>query len=413
MSARADVAIVGGGPAGSALAILLGRRGVRVLLLDRSRFPRDKICGEFMSPQALATLDRLGVLREVERAHPRKLQGLYLRSAGGSALRGDYVPVDGHVPYRAYGLGICRRTFDGILLRAAGNTPGVEVREGFCATRLLREGDRVVGLAGRRDGGPEEKVPARLVVGADGRRSAVARWAGLGRSPRGLRRFGLRAYFEGLADENRGELRLGPGCFAGIAPVDGGVANVNLVIDAAEAGAMAGDPDGYYDMRLSGIPGMPERLRGARRLTRVQGTGPLAWDTARPVADGVLLVGDAAVFVDPFTGEGIFMALRGADLAAAPVAEGLGSETALRRALAAYERARREEFALKVGACWTVQKLLHRRWLVDWAVGRLARSPRLARRVLAASGDYLPPEKVMGWPYWTDLVRPSFLGEVA
>lgn len=400
-----DTIVVGAGPAGSSLASQLGRSGLKVLLLDKRRFPRPKVCGEYMSPQALAMLDRLGVLEEVERTGARKLQGLAVRSARGQSFRGDYLPVLDHAPYRPYGLGIRREIFDEILFRHAAQTPGVEVREGFIVRDLIRVKNKVCGIRGWNRERAETEIDAALVVGADGSRSLVARLAGLGKPP-SLEKFAFSAHFEGLRDENRGELHLGPNCYAGIAPVDAGLTNVNLVVDRKRLGDIRGEVAGFFERELHGIPGMSKRIEGARRVSPVRSTGPMAWRTRAAIADGVLLVGDAADFVDPFTGEGIFMALQSAELAAPTIVAALASAGPGKKELLPYQRARRRELARKISACWGLQRILYHKRLMDWAVGELGRKPRLAQGVLGVSGDYVPPEKVLGMGFLWELMTP-------
>ncbi len=402
---RRDVVIVGAGPAGSALAALLARQGLEVLLLDRARFPRAKVCGEYMSPQALASLDRLGALGLVEALGPRRLRGLSVRSEGGRSFRADYETVDGFAPHRPYGFGLSRERFDAALLGHAAAVPGVTLREGFAVTRLIREAGKVSGVAGTAGQGREETLRARLVVGADGVRSIVARLAGLSRVPR-LRKFAFMARLEGLRDENRGELHLGRDCYAGIAPVEGGLANVNLVVDRDAMASVRDDRGRFYEETLASIPGMRDRLAGARRATPVRVTGPVAWDSRASVADGVLLVGDAAGFVDPFTGEGIFMALRGAELAAEEIPAALARDGGLARGLAGYRRRREAEFGRKIAACRGIQRLLYRRRLADWIVSRLDRRTDVARRLVAASGDYLPPDRALRLASLASLLSP-------
>lgn len=400
-----DVIVVGAGPAGSSLATQLGRAGMRVLLLDKRRFPHPKVCGEYMSPQALAMLDRLEVLDEVEKTGARKLQGLCVRSARGKSFRGDYLPVQEHAPYRPYGLGIRREIFDRILFCRAANTRGVESREGFVVRDLIWDKGRVCGVRGWDPTRGIVAIGAPLVVGADGTHSLIARLAGLGKHPH-LEKFAFSAHFEGLHDENRGELHLGSGCYAGIAPVDGGLANVNLVVARTKLGEIRGQVAAFFEKELRRIPGMNKRLTGSRRASPVRGTGPMAWRTRAPISDGVLLVGDAADFVDPFTGEGIFMALQSAELAAPAIIAALDAGGASRKNLRPYQEARKRELSRKVSACWGLQKILYRERIMDWAVGEIGRKPLLAQRILGVSGDYVPPEKVLGMGFVWDLLSP-------
>src|SRR5690348_11106994 len=121
--ARADVVVVGAGPAGAATAILLAERGHDVVLLDRARFPRDKVCGEYLSPEGSRVLDRLGVLKAVEQSGARPLRGMRIVAPDGTALAGDY-PTEGRWRgYRDHALAVPRRRFDAVLVERARALP--------------------------------------------------------------------------------------------------------------------------------------------------------------------------------------------------------------------------------------------------------------------------------------------------
>jgi flavin-dependent dehydrogenase len=161
-------------------------------------------------------------------------------------------------------------------------------------------------------------VSARLVVAADGRRSFVARQIGLLTEHRRFRKFAVRGHWrgmQGMGDE--GEMHVGGGGYCGIAPLPDGEANVAFVLESAAVRSAAGGLEAFYRATLSRWPRIAERLQGATLVAPPRAVGPLALVARRVSAAGVLLVGDAAGFYDPFTGEGVTLALRSAELAAA------------------------------------------------------------------------------------------------
>jgi menaquinone-9 beta-reductase len=168
----ADAVVVGAGPAGAATAILLARQGLAVVLLDRARFPRDKVCGEYLSPEGGRILERLGVLARVEASGARPLRGMRIVGPDGTQLVGDYPPDDARRGDRPRALAVRRRILDAALVERAREV-GVSVREGVRAVDLLRDGARVAGVVaepvgmGRR-AGATEAFPAPLVIAADG-----------------------------------------------------------------------------------------------------------------------------------------------------------------------------------------------------------------------------------------------------
>ena len=387
-----DVIIVGAGPAGSALAAFLGGRGIRTLLLDKETFPRDKVCGEYMSPEAVGVLDRMGILAAVESAPHRKLRGILVHSYDGTRSRGTYGPVGPYVPSSPYGIAIRRRIFDEILFRHATSFPSVKAMEGFRVDDLLREGDRVTGVAGSKG-----KFTAPLVVGADGVRSIVAQRLGLSEFARDHQKFAVSAYFEGVPHEDFGELHLGfPGYFA-LAPVDRTVVHFNFVVDRGSINEARGDLEGYFRRHAAANPRLRGRLAEAVLAGPVRATGPMARRCRGSIAPGALLIGDAAEFVDPFTGEGLFIALRGAELAAGAIAG---------NALDRFDALRSAEFSEKFRMCWRIQKYLYHPRLANYVIRRLAANPALADRLTAVTGDYAPPASVATLGFYAALFNP-------
>jgi flavin-dependent dehydrogenase len=182
----------------------------------------------------------------------------------------------------------------------------------------------------------------------------------------------------------------------GLNPIGGGTTNVALVVPAARAGAARGRLESFFLETLREFPGVCQRVSAGHLVRKVLATGPFAAWSGRVTADGAALVGDAADFFDPFTGEGIFSALRGAELLAGVAGEALactGTVSAAR--LAGYRRARRRAFAGK----WAVERLIgYGMWwprLFDRAVARLGRRPGMAHTLIGVTGDFVPAREVL------------------
>jgi geranylgeranyl reductase family protein len=391
-----DVVVVGGGPAGVATALFAKQRGHDVLLLDEARFPRDKICGEGVSPEAWRLLQAMGLAARVRALQPWPLRGMVLTSPAGISVAGHY---DGSVES---GFAVRRQTLDAALLNAA-REEGVEVREGVRATALLQRGGRVCGVRCEEDGAPLG-ITARLVIGADGRRSMVARQLGLLREHRRLRKFAVRGYWQGVQGLGQhGEMHVGNGGYCGVAPLSADVANITFVLDRSRMAEAAGALEGFYRRALRDWPLLAERLQGARLMEPPRAIGPLALEARRVSAPGALLVGDSAGFYDPFTGEGVTLALRSAELAAPVV------DAALRSGrlddLTAYDRGRRLATRDKFRLNRLLQQTVAWPALADAVARRLRRRADLADRLVGIAGDFVPARSALDLRFAWDLLR--------
>lgn len=393
---RRDVVVVGGGPAGAATAIGLARRGVDVLVLDRARFPRDKPCGEFLSPAGVPLLEALGAAGAVEAAGARRLDRVRI------VVHGE--PVDLAFPDGddgpAWGYALSRRRLDAALLETA-RSAGAEVSEGALVEAPLTAGDGVRGVAVRdADGGARREIAARVVVGAGGRNDPVARALGLQR--RGSRRrYDLLAHWEPAGDpgeaEDVCELRVIGDRYVAAAPVEGGRTNVNGVASQAILRAHP-DPGALYDAWVEADPALSRWTAGrSRGPVEASDVTPLATPTA--VADGAVLVGDAALFIDPFTGQGLYLALAGASMAAGAIADALGRGRSDRAALRPYDAERKAAFDAKRKTSAALQRVLFRRRLSRRIAAALASDRDLSEAVAAVTGDLSPAERIWSLPW--------------
>jgi len=392
---NADVLIVGGGPAGSSLAFALARRGVDVLLADRARFPRPKPCAEYLSPEASRVLDAMGALGRVERSGAAALSGVRVRAPNGLIIAGDFVAQHGFRAYADRGLSVRREVLDEILFDCA-RAAGARVVEGLRITDLVRDSSgRVIGA---KQGASE--LRARFTIGADGLRSVVARRLGLSRATRWPRRLALVTHYTGVREVGeQGEMHVERDGYVGIADVGHGATTVALVVPAARARDISPDRAAFLERWMRSRPHLAARFSGAERVSPVVATGPFGSHSRRAWAPGAALVGDAADFFDPFTGEGIYAALRGGELLSDALVEALGARDGGEEALRAYDRARRKEF----GGKWIVERVIGAvvGWppLINRAAKRLSARKDLADLLIGVTGNFVPASEVVRWSY--------------
>lgn len=385
----ADVIVVGAGPAGAASAILLAEQGFRVAVLDRARFPRPKICGEYVSPEAGRILDRLGALKVVDAAG-MPLKGMRITAPDGTTLVGTYRQIGAWRPYRQHAMAVSRLWLDAALVDRLRALP-VDFREEVRVTDVRVQHGQVVGVEASDSENRAVSLRAPIVIGADGRASVVAQRLGC-RRPHRLARMALVTYVSGLRDcRELGEIFVDPPDYAILNPVSEDRANLSLVVPLAHAAAYSDRLDRFFAARVKQIPRVAARLAGAEQVEPVRAMGPLAYRVAPPRQGGVLLVGDAAGFYDPFTGEGIFAALRGAELAAETVSRAIRSGDVSARALAAYERLRHHAFRDKERVVRALGFVIRRRLLANVIARFLARRQDRLDTLMGVIGDFVPP----------------------
>ena len=303
MSGAYDIAVIGGGPAGTSAAITAARAGARVLLLERGSFPRQKVCGEFVSSESLELLQNLlGESADTE------------TSAKTSAMLRDAVRIeraltfiDGQIIETQIAPAACsipRYEMDAALWRRA-QWLGVDAREQVTIGEIVRQG----GLA---DGptfllqGAAERFAARAVINASGRWSNFK--ASAMQIPAGPKWIGLKGHFAETSPHPALALHFFKGGYCGVSPIGNGQINACAMVRADVAKTLA--EVFVCDPRLA------ERSRAWKAVTKEVTTAPLVFHTPSPVAAEVLLAGDAAGFIDPFVGDGISMALHSGAMAA-------------------------------------------------------------------------------------------------
>lgn len=315
-----DVLIVGGGPAGSALAVQLGRRGLTVDLLERDRFPRDKPCGEGILPGGVEVLKSMG-LEEPLSGH--KLTGVEYHVGKHQVRAGFGVAADGS---ERFGLGQRRQLLDNLLWETAKATTGVTVHQGVSATRTLIEGGRVVGVISK---GVERR--ARWVVGADGASSALRRSLQLERIDE-PKRVGVRVHFRNISPEAQIhdiQVFLRPGYEVYVTPLP----DRQLLVAALTCEGNAAKLRNNFWFWCANEPLLRSWLRGAVQSSPLMGRTSLRRRLAAlPLPHGLTFIGDAAGSSDPITAGGISLALRDAELLAQALPEMIrGSRLAMRR----------------------------------------------------------------------------------
>jgi flavin-dependent dehydrogenase len=367
------VVVVGGGPAGAATALRLARASIPVTVIERTKFPRRKVCGEYLGAGTVAALDALG-LADAVRAEAVALRGVRLVSQAGHRLELEFSRPTLSLP---------RERLDALIMGQACRAGAAVVNARVEDLIFERDGGRVGGVVVRDPDGERRPVAARFVVGADGMGSLVARKLGVARPIPRRARFAVGGHYRGIGPlDGCVEMYAAGDAYFAVNPLGGDLANV-MVVAPKEA------------LRIwSRVIDFTAAIRVGARVS----IGPLAHGTTRAVAPGAILVGDAAGFLNPFTGQGIHLALRGAERAANALAASYALRGGETPAFAAYDRERAAEFHARERLAGLVDLLVRVPALGRRAARRLERCADLRALMADALAGFVPA---------ADALRPS------
>jgi menaquinone-9 beta-reductase len=308
---RFDLIVVGGGPAGTTAATVGVQHGLRVALFEHARFPRHKVCGDVINPNCWPVLERIGAAEKVRALPHHTIDGALFTASGNNTL-----PIPAPQPLVA----IRRSLFDSCLLEHARSC-GVIVFEAE-TVHAMTGGNEVITGSGHF-------VSRRGIIGADGRHSAVARMSGLAlRRDRTAGPVAFQSHFRApLALDSRIQLHLFPGGYCGVVRVDEERANLCLVTERRNAQHHK-DCEALFSCTVQKNPHFRALNFAPIPLEPLRSAFPLCAPMNVPAKNSVFLVGDALRVVEPFTGQGIFFALRTAELAARVILDSRCPETA-------------------------------------------------------------------------------------
>ena len=333
-----DVAIVGGGPAGSTAATLLARAGRRVVVLEREKFPRFHI-GESLLPFSTQTFDRLGVREKLDRTFLPKYGGEIVAACGTRGVK--FYFKDGFRSRRDRAYQVIRSEFDKLLLDHSREN-GAEVREETEVKKIAFKPDRVT-IDIETSTGASEALEARYLLDCSGRQTVLGNFYNLKRTYDHLQKFSVFAHYENVdrADGIDGTLiRMVRGLdrWFWMIPLTQTRMSIGVVMDSATFRAMRLSPEAALEKCIAEQPMVFERMKRAERVSPVYSAGDYSYRNAKFSGDRWLLAGDAAAFIDPVFSSGVFLAIMSAEKAADTLDEVLRSEWRRRRLFKDYSR---------------------------------------------------------------------------
>ncbi len=384
-SSNYDVIIAGGGPAGSSTAIHLAMRGARVLLIEQKKFPRPKLCGEFISPECAFHFERLGVAEQMFAAGPATLSEtvFYARSGARAVVPSSWFGSSG------VALGLSRTEMDERLLRRAA-AAGVHVIENASVSNLIIEEGCVRGVTVRQET-TETIFRAPITVDATGRSRALTRHLiSRTKTPKRPPMVAFKAHLENTSVEPGAcEIYFYRGGYGGLSTIENGLSNLCFIASAGDVRACNADADRVMreivcQNRRARLTLQEARLHSNWMAVSLEGFGRYR---VAP-AGGLLAVGDAASFIDPFTGSGMLMAMESGELAANAIGEFLESpEDALSvdHLSERYSAAYQHRFDSRLKLCSLMRKAAFLPGVAEFAVRLFRASDHVRRRTAKAT----------------------------
>ena len=393
-----DAIVVGAGPGGATTSTLLARQGKKVLVLDQSDWPRDKICGDGISGKSMDAIKELGL--------EDKLRANESLGSWGVTFSGPYgdevsIPFGKQIAGKiAPGFVCTREVFDKVLFDASVES-GADVRIKTTVTNLLKEGNKVVGVRYKTPEKQVREARAPIVIGADGAYSVVARELGMDQLDEKHYVAAVRAYFEGVSgfsDGNFIELHFVdeviPGYFW-IFPLGNGKANVGVGMLSSEIKKRDVKLKPLLDEMIK-LPKFAERFKDAKQMTPTKGWGlPVGSKPRTMSGDGWMLIGDAASLIDPFTGEGIGNAMVTGMMAAEWIDKAEKANDYSAAFFATYEKEVLDLLTNEFRLSHMLQKLGRWKWLLNTVIAKASRSTELADAISCMFDDLSERKKLL------------------
>ena len=373
-----DVIIAGAGPAGSSAAIHLATSGFKVLLVEQKKFPRAKLCGEFISPECQDHFQKLGVAREIVCSDPSSISETVFYSA-----RGHHVSVPSSWFAERMALGLSRAVMDHVLLQRAGAT-GVDVIENGNVLGPQINTNSVCGIRVKTAEATRE-FQAPLTIDATGRARILARKTNHSQQHK-PKLIAFKAHFEKTrVAPGACEIYFYPGGYGGLSSIEAGASNLCFIISAEQVKRCHSDPDRVVREMVMQNARARHTLEPARTTSEWLSASWESFGRQSPApAKGLLAIGDAASFIDPFTGSGMLMALESGELAAQVIAE---HRDELESATVAtnYTDRYRKKFDSRLRICSLLRRAAFSPRLTELGVTIFGASERFRNRVARAT----------------------------
>jgi menaquinone-9 beta-reductase len=375
-----EVIVVGGGPAGSTCTYQLGKKGIKTLFLEKQKYPKDKTCGDAISGKSVGMIKKIGLHKQISKLPHGKVNGVVFSSPKGEQVEIKF--PGGGEGRRSEGYVVRREVYDNFLFSKAKKKASKTIQEFEVTSALIRKG-KIIGVRGKNRKGKEEEFYAKIVVGADGATSVMAKETGVGTIDPKHQCIAARAYYDNIKGltpniEIHFVKSVLPGYFW-VFPVEDGKANVGIGMITSDMQKQNKKLPQLMEHAIKEDSLFKERFKDAKRISEIKGwTLPLGSFRRKAHGDGYVLCGDAASLIDPFSGEGVGNAMTSGYLAAEHIQKALKAKNYSREFLKAYEEELWNTIGDELRTSYFLQKVGRIKPLLNFVIGKAAKKREVA-----------------------------------